>query len=142
MSDLREKLADCVLEGIDKVHDMDVTHREYANAAADAIIAALPDMVEPLVWDIDSRRVTLDDTMMMGKGYDWEGYELMREEAHFWGISYAIWPDHIGSDVFSLYCTADGLYIQSLTKDDAKSAANAHRRPTILAAFGAQGETA
>lgn len=51
---LREKLADLVLEGIDNVHDMDVTHDAYAWSAADAILAALPEivagMVKPLEW--------------------------------------------------------------------------------------------
>jgi len=51
MTDLREKLADVAEVAIDNVHDMDVTLRDYAEAAADVIIAALPDMVMPLVWE-------------------------------------------------------------------------------------------
>ena len=40
MTDLREQLADVIEVAIDNAHDMDVTHRDYANASADAIIAA------------------------------------------------------------------------------------------------------
>ena len=33
----REQLADVIEDAIDSVHDMDVTHRDYANASADAV---------------------------------------------------------------------------------------------------------
>lgn len=47
---LREQMADVIEVAIDNAHDIDVTHRDYASASADAIIAALPSMVQPLVW--------------------------------------------------------------------------------------------
>jgi hypothetical protein len=104
---------------------------------ADAIIAALPNMIAPLDWDIDGRRFALDDSILMGKGYDWDGYEIMREEAvSSFGFGYIIWPDTISSNMFSLYCTLDGLYCQSLFKGKAKAAANTHHRAAIMAAFG------
>lgn len=53
---LREKLADIALEGIDAVHDMDVTHDAYAWSIADKLIAALPGMVKPLEWVVETSR--------------------------------------------------------------------------------------
>jgi hypothetical protein len=41
MTDMRDHLADIVEAAIDSVHDLDVTHRDYAEASADAIIAAI-----------------------------------------------------------------------------------------------------
>lgn len=49
MSDAREKIADAAEVGIDNVHDVDVTLRGYAEGAADAIIAALPDIIAGMV---------------------------------------------------------------------------------------------
>ena len=46
----RETLTELALEGIDAVHDMDVTHADYARSIADTILAALPGMIAPLVW--------------------------------------------------------------------------------------------
>jgi len=45
MTDFREDIASVIEDAIDSVHDMDVTHADYARAAADALIAALPMMV-------------------------------------------------------------------------------------------------
>ncbi len=38
----RETLTELALEGIDAVHDMDVTHADYARSIADTILAAMP----------------------------------------------------------------------------------------------------
>ena len=43
MTDLRDDIASVIEDAIDSVHDMDVTHADYARAAADALIAA-PDL--------------------------------------------------------------------------------------------------
>lgn len=43
MTDAIEKLAEVIENAIDSVHDMDVTHRDYAEASARAVLAALPD---------------------------------------------------------------------------------------------------
>jgi hypothetical protein len=53
MTDMRDHLADIVEDAIDSVHDMDVTHRDYAEASADAIIAAMP-------WVQEAVKVLLD----------------------------------------------------------------------------------
>lgn len=73
--------------------------------------------VEPvaaLVWDEDGRALSMDDTMSMGKGYDWDGFECFRQEAYGKDCGYIIWPDHIGRRKWNLYGTADGLYVQNL----------------------------
>jgi len=44
---MRAALADLIETAIDSVHDMDVTHRDYAEAAADAVLANVPG----LVWE-------------------------------------------------------------------------------------------
>lgn len=41
----RTTLADLIETAIDSVHDMDVTHRDYAEAAADAVLANVPGLV-------------------------------------------------------------------------------------------------
>lgn len=50
MTDIREKLADAIEAGMGNVHDMDTTFGQYAEAAADAIIDALPSLVKPMKW--------------------------------------------------------------------------------------------
>lgn len=72
-----------------------------------------------LTWDVDGREYSLDDSIIMGKGYDWDGYEYCREEAAGKGFGYIIWPDSISSDSYSLYGTYDGLYCQNLSRADA-----------------------
>ena len=94
--------------------------------------------VKPLVWDQDGRRLHLDDTMAMSKSYDWDGYELLRQEAYGLGASYMIWPDHIGSKSFNLYGDADGLYMQDLTEAEAKAAAQNDYERRIRAALEPQ----
>lgn len=92
--------------------------------------------VRPLEWDVDGRDFPLDDTMHMGKGYDWDSYELFRQEAKGLGCGYIIWPDHIGSKIFSLYGIADGLYVQNLDGEEAaKAAAQADYERRILSAL-------
>ncbi|MDE4274725.1 hypothetical protein PXK58_09060 [Phaeobacter gallaeciensis] len=106
--------------------------------AADAILELLKGAVEPLEWDVDGRSLRMDDdTMLMGKGYDWDGYEVMRQEGYGLGCGYIIWPDSIGSKTFSLYGTIDGLYIQNLDGEDAaKAAAQDDYERRQLAALG------
>ena len=89
--------------------------------------------VKPIQWDQDARFIRLDETMMFSKGYDYDGLELCREEAHSVVGDYMIWPDSIASDVFNLYCTKDGAYFQDLSRDEAKAAATGH----YLAQFNA-----
>ena len=97
--------------------------------------------VKPLVWDQDARFIRLDDTMIFSKGYDYDGLELCREEAHSVVGGYMIWPDSIASDVFNLYCTKDGAYWQDLSRDEAKAASTTHYLAQINATL-ADGFTA
>ena len=39
----RDELIDLIETAIDNVHDLDVTHRDYAEAAADAVLAEVQD---------------------------------------------------------------------------------------------------
>lgn len=92
--------------------------------------------VKSLVWDRDGRKLALDDTMQMGLGYDWDGYEVMRQEAYGKDCGYIIWPDRIGSEVWNLYGTANGLYVQNLKGEDAaKGAAQADYEARIISAL-------
>lgn len=50
MEDLREQLIEAAETAIDNVHDMDVTHHDYAVSVADAILELLKGAVKPLEW--------------------------------------------------------------------------------------------
>lgn len=121
MTDLREKLADIIYEKVyGKWQDED-----GHETAADAIIAALPDMVVPLVWRGHNE---------VGHGRCNYGFGAF---GHWYAVSKAgkLWNcmTYVDCKPFQIG------YFQ--TKDEAQAAANAHHRATILAAFGVQGET-
>ena len=107
---------------------------EIANA-----IAALPAQgvrVKPLVWDVDGRKLHMDQTMAFSKSYDWDGWDCFRQEGYGLGASYIIWPDSIGSAKWNLYGTIDGLFIPDLNGEAAaKAAAQADYERRILAAL-------
>ena len=115
MTDMRDHLADIVEAAIDSVHDLDVTHRDYAEASADAIIAA----IKPLEWE---RPAMMHESVTM-------------EEAAFLGVIYQAWgggavtvgnDHHIGN--------------WGRTLEAAKYAAESLKIAQIMAAFGiAQG---
>jgi hypothetical protein len=44
-----------------------------------------------LTWE-DTRNVKMDHTMHMGHGYDWDGWDLLREEAETSIGRFAVWP--------------------------------------------------
>ena len=116
---LREHMADAILEGVDAVHDMDVTHDQYAWSAADAVIAALRDMVVPL---------------------DWKGSHFA-----YCTLPFCQYQAREAEDGF--YIQADGYCSQVVasqlpTLEDAKQAAQDHYRAQILAALGITRETA
>lgn len=76
------------------------------------------------MWE-DSREVRMDDTMMMGLGYDWDGWEDSRWELHTRQGSFAIWPAH---GTYSAYGGLHGSYWNQCfaNAQDAKSAIVAH----------------
>lgn len=52
-SSAREMIEDAAEVGIDSVHDMDVTLRGYAEGAAEAILAALPDIIKASIAPLE-----------------------------------------------------------------------------------------
>ena len=114
MSDMRETL-------------MGIVAREVMDAGetADAIIAAMPDMVRPLQWE-GGEYYTGDD----------EGY--MAEAKDHVGNWYLV-EDHV-SGYFASVSTDEGWSDgPHETADAAKAAAQAHHTAAILSAFGVQG---
>ena len=121
MNDLREQLADVIEVAIDNAHDMDVTHRDYANASADAIIAALPGMVQPLVWEGIGESRTARSPI---------GDYLAEKDAPYgWGF----WPPCHDID----YDPCGGHHA---SMDEAKAAAQAHHVATIMKALGIEND--
>ena len=103
MTDLREQLADIAAQ----------QRSGDPYDIAEAIIAALPGMVQPLEWDVD-----------------WRGRSF--------NAIYTIWEFPLG---FSVERGQDGETITNPleTLEVAKAAAQAHHVATIMHAFGVQG---
>lgn len=93
-------------------HKLEQALREALEACADAL------------WE-DSRVVRMDDTMMFGIGYDWDGWEHRRWELHTRAGSFAIWPAH---GTYSAYGGNDGSYWnqQFASAKEAKAAVVRH----------------
>jgi len=76
-----------------------------------------------LFWE-DTRDVRLDDTMIFGIGYNFDGMESYREEAETPLGRFMVWPAWTGpkSD-WALYGGNAGYYAQGFaTADEAKAA--------------------
>jgi len=114
MDDLRDKIAAVIGDAIDSVHGMDVTHADYARAAADAIIAALPGMVAPLVW-------------------------CKHPSSEIWRCDTALGTYKVFGVGPKPSWDFDGLTVQSSAMaesvESAKAAANAHNAAAVVAAF-------
>lgn len=109
----REQLADVIEDAIDSVHDMDVTHRDYANAAADSVLG----MIKDLEW------VTHDSvTSFAIRRYSSKDY-IIEERKH--GNHFDLW--------IGVNATKAARFD---TLEAAKDAANAHHRAQVLAALG------
>ena len=113
MNNLREKLAETIMG--DRAVDNWGNPLPCDYDLADAIIAALPDMVVPLVW-IESG----SDSFMHDADFVDATQTYQIQEGIFW---YA-------AEVHGTPCGSN---------EAAKAAAQAHHRATILAAFGVQG---
>lgn len=98
------------------------TARERSYETADAIIAALPDMVQPLVWREETPGYWFAD-YPMGRNLD-----IYRAHPHRGGKGWQAYFDDLRTPVFA-------------TADEAKAAANTHYTRRILSAFGITGET-
>lgn len=89
----------------------------------DAMKAALEACIE-LAWE-DTRRVVFDDTVLFGKGYNFEGLELLRSEIHSNAWSFMVWPDRlVGEKKWSAYGGPDGAmwFEKFATEQEAKAA--------------------
>jgi len=102
-----------------------VKHEDYEALLAerDRLREALESCMDAL-WE-DSREVRMDDTMMFGHGYDWDGWEIFRWELHTRAGSFAIWPAH---GTYSAYGGNDGTYWNQCFADakEAKAAVVKH----------------
>lgn len=91
-----------IVGGETYVHADDYDALQSLNAE---LLEALESCLDSL-WE-DTREVRLDDTMMFGHGYDWDGWECYRWELHARQGSFAIWPAH---GTYSAYGGLDGSY--------------------------------
>ena len=103
MTDLRDKIAAIIDQNLPQDYDGGVE-------AADAIIAALPDMVAPLVWEFDNGGDTYSGL--------YEIYNGAKNEWHC--VHSASSPSRIASGV---------------SRDRAIAAANAHNAAAVVAAI-------
>lgn len=75
-----------------------------------------------LVWE-DTAKVRFDSTMIFGKGYDFEGLELLREEADTPLGRFVVWPDCCGgSKNWSLYGGREGWFQSGFPTKEAAQA--------------------
>ena len=102
----QDHMIDAIEAAMDSVHDMDVTLRDYASAVA----AALPDMVQPMVW--------------------------INRQSESGLLNYRI---HIGyglmNGIFELTCNGSTVG-EFGSEQDAMDFAQAHHRARIMAALG------
>jgi len=108
MNDLRNNIAAVIAETLGQEHQMD-------NHVADAIIAALPDMVAPLVWK-KSKKNPLVSTAKMNLGPQYT-MRISLSWGAIWSVD-AVKGWHSASD-----------------EDAAKAAANAHHAAAVVAAI-------
>ncbi|SBW12663.1 hypothetical protein KL86APRO_30154 [uncultured Alphaproteobacteria bacterium] len=82
----------------------DLLEKEEQHAA---MLVALEAAFE-MAWE-DTREVRFDDSIVMGKGYDFFGWENLRQEIHTGHGSWAVWPnsDFRGPN-WSVYGGPDG----------------------------------
>lgn len=113
------RLTEAALEGINSVHDIDVTLDDYARAAAEAMLAALPECVTPLVW-VEER------------GLD---YVIFRAGSTLTTDLYSCGTDADGD---SYWCLNSGPFFEldSGGYKAAKAAADAHHVAQVMAALG------
>lgn len=119
MTDIREKLAD-VLRG--SVHFEAASGVRVDDEAdiADAIIAALPGMVEPLVWD----------------GLISGSYEITVLDGGIAGVHYHGNRDEDGDPEY-----LRGGYLTLVSMDDLRKCANTHHRKQVMKSFGVELDT-
>jgi hypothetical protein len=120
---MRDQIAEVLEISMDNVNDMDVTFEDIARAGADAIIAALPDMIPNLAWEYMTERGYWCSQSALGLyecGFD-DGWWATLD-----GYGYWEWEPEEDPRSYS-------------TEFAAQDAANTHHRAAIMAAF--TGET-
>jgi hypothetical protein len=126
---MRDQIAEVLEISMDNVNDMDVTFEDIARAGADAILAALPDMIAPLVWE-----GVEDDCFVQSEAAGYT-YELSVCDTLERSCDY-VWR----SDVRYMGKTEVNIATKSTASfEEAQAAANTHHRAAIMAAF--TGET-
>jgi len=96
-------------------------------------LVALVEAMKPIVWE-DTREVSFDDTVMWGVGYDFDPWELCREEADTSDGRFAVWkcPAH----GWSYYGGSQGSHKGSFADQaEAKDAVRSRHMQTALAAW-------
>ncbi len=116
MTDLRDKIAQIIAQQTYR-SDKPVSFEEIA----DAIIAAMPEMVQPLVWQTVAGVRYVEDCVG-DFTYNFDTSDRLPDE----GIILYYRQDEL---------TSDELW----TEEDAKAAANRHHAAQIMQAFGVQG---
>ena len=117
MNDLREQLADIC---------SDATLRPHGYA--DAIIAAMPGMVQPLVWEgVEADCFVICE--LDGRSYELCVVDTLERPCDYlWSVTY-----YLGRQGARIMCGKPETF------ESAKSAAQKHHVATILSAFGVQG---
>jgi hypothetical protein len=120
---MRDQIAEVLEISTDNVNDIDGTFEDIARAGADAILAALPDMIAPLVWE------------HMIKGGYWRSQSALG--IYECGFGDGWWAALDGYQYWEWEPEEDPRSYS--TEFAAQAAANTHHRATIMAAF--TGET-
>jgi hypothetical protein len=110
MTTARDKIAEIISETLQE----DSGHIFGIDEAADAILAALPDMIAPLVWD---------------------GFRSGPYKIYVYDQGADLWFCTKAFNCEAGYKRLLGAYVTRVSIDDLKKNANAHHRATIMAAF-------
>jgi hypothetical protein len=117
---MRDKIAgvinECLLHDDDQVSDYIYFQSYTGKELADAIIAELPDMIAPLVWEGGIAQNSMGGRYVIG----WYDAGDLCTELMFYGYGNPTTRQYISGDVFV---------------SDLKAAANTHHRNSIMAAF-------
>jgi hypothetical protein len=117
MTDMRDKIADILRGG-------QLQHIEE-DVMADAILAALPDMIAPLVWDgVENDGYATSGAL--GHSYELVAFDTLDRHCDY------VWKADVSD------CNADERTIATPAQSSfkqAQAAANTHHRAAIMAAF-------
>jgi hypothetical protein len=112
---MRDQIAEILCDLDEKREDMPIDHDKWA----DAILAALPDMIAPLVWSALDAGEYGNAFVAIGKNGRHYEAGLDPDGQAYWGFHASMQADSLVSGEIA----------------DAKAAANTHHRDAIMAAF-------